>query len=245
MSLVSVRRPASSKSRARGIFFDLGGTLLVNRRDRVFQMFLAEAGQKVDLSMVRLAYASIEPHWLSLYGNRAITPDETVEAYRQKDVLAYRELFHGASPETVEAFTKDARRRWQVIEKSVPYELYPDAEPTLEALLDGGYRLGLVSNAPAGTSEVVGSLGLTRYLSAVVISGAVGYAKPHPEIFRIALRLTGLEPEDTVHVGDIFDSDVLGARSAGIRGILLDRDDLNGGRDCERVRTLLDLPARI
>lgn len=50
----------------------------------------------------------------------------------------------------------------------------------------------------------------------VVTSCEVGVAKPHPEIFRQAARLLGLPPSSILHVGDRWDLDVEGARSAGL-----------------------------
>jgi putative hydrolase of the HAD superfamily len=48
-------------------------------------------------------------------------------------------------------------------------------------------------------------------------------------IFREALRRTGADPASSIHVGDNYIADVLGARAAGIDAILLDRSR-GGGR---------------
>jgi len=39
-------------------------------------------------------------------------------------------------------------------------------------------------------------------------------------------------------VGDLYEADVLGARGAGILGVLIDRDGSHLGMECPRVRTL-------
>ena len=45
--------------------------------------------------------------------------------------------------------------------------------------------------------------------------------KPHREIFDETLRVSGCTPGEVVHIGDSYDTDVVGARSAGIRPVLL------------------------
>ena len=81
-------------------------------------------------------------------------------------------------------------------------------------------------------------LGLTPLFDTIVGSLAVGYEKPHKRIFEIALERLALAPEDVIHVGDMYVSDVVGARRAGIRPVLLDRFDLMPQADCLRVSTL-------
>jgi putative hydrolase of the HAD superfamily len=48
----------------------------------------------------------------------------------------------------------------------------------------------------------------------------VGYIKPNPRIFEIALHDLGAVPEHTVHVGDNPLLDVYGAKASGCRAIL-------------------------
>ena len=47
--------------------------------------------------------------------------------------------------------------------------------------------------------------------------------------------------ETTIHVGDLYYGDVMGARSAGLRGVLLDEANLRPDADCPRVQSLDDL----
>ncbi len=222
----------------KAVFFDLGGTLLVMRRDRIFSKVLSEEGREVDLEKIHSAYVKVESWWLSAYGNRALTPEQTNEAYRDMDAKVFLALFPNEDPAEALRVSKVARLRWPDLERGVPLELYPDAEPLLDKLSRDGYTMALVSNAPPDTAKVVEALGLRRYLKHVVISGVVGYSKPHPEIFRIAMRQAGVQPNQTVHVGDLYESDVVGARNAGIEGVLIDREGTGAAHDCPRVSSL-------
>jgi len=229
----------------RAVFFDLGGTLLVMRRDRIVSKILTEAGYPAEPRDVSSAYFRVEPSWLSIYGERRMTGEETEEAYRQLDAMIFRLLFPGQGPEEADRVSGLTRRLWPVVEKTVPLELYPDAIPTLARLKDERYKLGLISNAPPDTDRTIRTLGLLSYLSVIVVSGVVGVSKPNPEIFRIALGEAGVEAAEAVHVGDIYEADVLGARNAGLRGLLIDRDGLQSGRDCPRMRSLSEVHAHL
>jgi putative hydrolase of the HAD superfamily len=75
----------------------------------------------------------------------------------------------------------------------------------------------------------------------VLVSGVVGVSKPNPEIFRLALAQAEAKPEETVHVGDVYEADVVGARNAGIKGILLDRTGAQRAQDCPCIQGLSEI----
>lgn len=222
----------------KAVFFDFGGTLLVMRRDRIISRILSDAGYPSTSDQVHSAYLRAEPSWLLSYGDKTMTGEETEEAYRQLDAMIFRILFPGEPEDKVRWASGLMRSQWRVVEKSVPLELYPDVVPTLKRLRSDGYTLGLVSNAPPDTVKAINALGLPDYLPTVVVSGIVGVSKPNPEIFRIALKQAGSRPEESIHVGDIYEADVLGARNAGMKGILLDRLGSLSNFDCPRISTL-------
>ena len=74
--------------------------------------------------------------------------------------------------------------------------------------------------------------------TAVIDSALVGHEKPDPRIFTCALERSGASPERTLHVGDLYHADVLGARAAGIHALLLDPFDDWSVDDCERLPDL-------
>jgi len=211
------------------------------RRDRIFRRVLQEEGWEVDLGQVHSAYLKAESWWIPYYAARVLNAEETAEAYRVLDQKVFSILYPGEREPEALRISKLVRKRWPELESEIPLELYPDAEPTLERLVRGDYALGLISNAPADTIRAVEALGLTKYLGTIVISGAVGYTKPHPEIFRIALRRAGVDAAEAIHVGDLYEADVVGARNAGMEGILVDRDSTHLGSDCPRVQNLTEI----
>ena len=96
--------------------------------------------------------------------------------------------------------------------------------------LSGRYVLAVISNAISPWPRLfLEREGLLRYFRAVVISGEVGWRKPHKRIFEIALGRLGLEAGQVAHVGDSPVDDVAGAKGAGMRAILLLRPGYEAG----------------
>ena len=62
--------------------------------------------------------------------------------------------------------------------------------------------------------------------------------KPHREIFDEALRASSCTPDEVVHIGDSYDTDVVGARVAGIRPVLLLRGRARQHNDVEAADDL-------
>lgn len=222
----------------KAVLFDLGGTLLVMRRDRIFRKVLSQEGYRASVAKIHSAYAVVESAWLKRYGYRNLSPEKSMESYRRLDAMAFRQIFPRAPPKEALRMSRLLRKRWPEIGKTVPPKLYPDVEPTLGRLKRRGISLALVSNAPPDTMDLVESLGLQRYFQQFVISGVVGVSKPNPEIFRLALSSVGAGPSETMHVGDVYEADVVGARNAGIMGILIDRDGSARSYDCPQIRSL-------
>ncbi|MGC1403516.1 MAG: HAD family hydrolase, partial [Thermodesulfobacteriota bacterium] len=87
--------------------------------------------------------------------------------------------------------------------------------------LQGRYRLGLLSNfthAPA-VEGLLDQLGLAPFFETVLVSGEIGYRKPHPLVFEMLAENLGFEKHQILYVGDSLDPDVLGATQSGLRPV--------------------------
>ncbi len=87
--------------------------------------------------------------------------------------------------------------------------------------------------------DVCQALGIYQYFSSFVISSEAGFAKPSPEIFEIALNEQGVSAEESLHIGDSIEHDIMGARALGINAVLLDREGSYEHRD--DIRKIKDL----
>jgi len=103
------------------------------------------------------------------------------------------------------------------------WELFPETMDVLSTLRKSGYKLGIISNFDTRVYDVCEKLAIYGYFGSFVISSEAGYAKPSPEIFSMALRKQGVNPSESIHIGDSIEHDIKGARTLGIEAVLLDR----------------------
>lgn len=126
------------------------------------------------------------------------------------------------------------------------WELVPDeVVPALRSLRDRGLYITVVSNANGRLCALLDRLKLATAFDCVLDSHDEGVEKPDPRIFEIALARSGATRDSTIHVGDLYQVDVVGARAAGLRGVLLDQQGLYADADCPRVRSLADLADQV
>jgi putative hydrolase of the HAD superfamily len=126
-----------------------------------------------------------------------------------------------------------AHNLWETVPK--------DVVPLLERLRTAGLRRVVVSNANGTLHGKFERLGLTPYFDAIFDSHLEKVEKPDRRFFEIALARSGAVPGTTVHVGDFYEIDVVGARNAGLGAVLLDPASVHEGAPCRRVRTLAEL----
>ena len=107
-------------------------------------------------------------------------------------------------------------------ERRASQQAYPWSHAVL-AELRPRYRLGMITNgAPDLQRLKLAGAGVEGLFDPLVISGDLGVGKPEAAIFRHALGHAGVEPHETVMIGDSWQRDVLGAAGVGVRPIWLD-----------------------
>lgn len=213
------------------LFLDAGGVLVFPNWQRVSDA-LAAHGVHVEPGVLSAA----EP-----YAKRRLDTSETMagSADRQRSFpyfnLVLEEAAVPQSAETDAALANlhdyhAAHNLWEIVPADVP--------PALVRLRALGLRLIVISNANGRLHACFDRVGLTGWLDDVFDSHNEGVEKPDPRLFQIAFARTGASPDTTMHVGDLYHVDVVGARSASIRPMLLDPLGLYGDADCPRVPTL-------
>lgn len=98
----------------------------------------------------------------------------------------------------------------------------PAGLPSLLERLRRRYRLAVLSNYPCARSirDSIDEIGITDMFVAIVVSGDVGYVKPHPKPFEAMLSQLEVPPSECVYVGDNWLADVQGAKRMGMGAIL-------------------------
>ncbi len=204
----------------RAVFFDWDGTLVRGRRESppetaatlaaYAKRNLNDAHTAADFERALMA-SSVEPR-----GDKAVAPGIGA-------ILAATFAWLGIA---VSARDIEACSRLVFRAETDHLRLYEDAEPLLLALQRRGYRMGVVSNAvfPGEfMARKANELGIGRLIHTVVSSADVGVKKPAPGIFERALKSAGVGHHEALFVGDTVETDVHGARGAGMRAVLVER----------------------
>ncbi|MEJ2076480.1 MAG: HAD family hydrolase [Acidobacteriota bacterium] len=97
------------------------------------------------------------------------------------------------------------------------FGLFPDTFWTLTEFRKR-YRLGIVTDAQRLFScPELRMLRIEDFFDSIVISSDYGFRKPDPRLFHIALAAMDARPEESAYIGNKYETDLLGAHSAGLR----------------------------
>ncbi|MEJ5946559.1 HAD family hydrolase [Pseudokineococcus basanitobsidens] len=125
---------------------------------------------------------------------------------------------------------------------------YPDVNPALEQLQQAGLATAVLTNGnTAQQKDKLAHIGLLGRVGPVLTSEALGVAKPAPGAFHALcdhLSLPGrVTPQQVLYVGDDHAVDVVGAATAGLHVVHLDRVSAGTPSGASRIETLADLAA--
>ncbi|MFX0067991.1 MAG: HAD family hydrolase [Promethearchaeota archaeon] len=125
-------------------------------------------------------------------------------------------------------------------------DYYEDTLSTLSELRSSNFTLAIVSNTTWGSPatlwrEELRTKRLEDYIETAVFCRDVGWRKPARRIFEFALKKLNAKAQNCVFVGDNPKWDVMGAKSVGIKAILIDRKDRTPGTDEQRITSLSEL----
>lgn len=103
--------------------------------------------------------------------------------------------------------------------------------------------MAVISNWDSRLPGLCEKLGIDGFFETLVVSAIVGYEKPHPKIFRIALERTGVSAEQVLYIGDDPFLDYHAARKVGMRALHLDRYGRFPNHE-DKIQTLQELLER-
>ena len=204
------------------IFFDLDHTLIDTRQQ--YHLGLAKAiettyGRTAPLDFAERFMRSNDKLW-PLYDRRELS---MLELRRQRFVQTWQE--YGVVRSTAEA---DAFQEVYAGTFDDTLFCFPG---TLEMLaeLQSDYRLGIITNgSPDLQDRKMAITGLDKFFPAetVIVSEAIGMAKPHPSVYAAALARLDVSAKESLMVGDNYNNDVLGARRCGLAAVWYAPDPL-------------------
>ena len=227
-----------SHSPIQTVFLDAGGVLIHPNWQRVSDTFTRH-GVTVSASALRDSEPDVKFGIDTAHG-----------VSTTKDSDRGSGLFNGILDRV--GVPRDARRETALSELyayHMEYNLWEDVDPeapaTLDRLRSQGLKLAVVSNANGIVQRAFERVGLKGYFDVICDSQIEGVEKPDPRFFQIVLERTGSRAETTIHVGDLYHVDVVGARRAGLRQLLLDPHGLYEAFDVDRIRSLAELPGYV
>lgn len=219
----------------RAVFLDAGGTLIHPDRGFILDALARQGIQKDEAAFIIADQKAREHRSAELRRLGQQIDDAGSWRIYAARLLAVLECTGSAAASVAAAV--GARHR----EGTLWSHVEPGTAETLAELKGRGYRLGVVSNADGRVQSFLEHVGLMQHLDFVIDSGAVGVEKPDPRIFKLALERAGVGSDEAVHVGDVYEVDVLGARAAGIRPILLLANGVEHPDDVAVIRSLPEL----
>jgi putative hydrolase of the HAD superfamily len=228
----------------RAIFFDVGFTLLAPHPSvmKIVQEACLRQGIDIDVACLRAQQKHAEEYLRSSAKAQPWTwSDETaISEIWTNYFTAMLTPCLADQPERLEACVQEAVRAF---DDAGNYALYPDVLPCLRALHERGLTLGVISDWGVSLSLILRHYDLIAFFDFAVISAQARRAKPDPQLFQTALERADAIPDYTIHIGDSYVLDVLGARSVGITPILLDRRQAHdpAQMDCLVATTLYDV----
>jgi putative hydrolase of the HAD superfamily len=237
------------------VTFDLWSTLIIERPEGVcrtkaerlgkIDTILREEGIFRDTDTISQAYATVGERLVAIWAALCdVSAREQMEMLLEILKVEEREQHSDSLLERlVEAYTLPI-----LDELPVPMDGAPDV---LNLLTARGLRLAVICNTGRTPGKVLriilDRLGMAKHFSVQTFSDELGLRKPRPEIFEHTLRSLNVHPSDALHVGDTLASDIVGARSIGMRAVHLchPRGASPHPGDGETIFSLLDLPKLI
>ncbi len=209
----------------KAIFFDAAGTLFELRKSVGFHYALV--GERIGTPMSATALdRAFEVVWKEMPPRAA-----TGEPREDDDKGWWRELVDRVLDDVLPTMRELDRDNffeiaYEHFAEAGVWQLYPEVVEILESL-HTGFQLAIVSNFDGRLRMILEHLGISKYFRHVFISSELGADKPDPLIYRRALAVSQLRPEEVLHAGDDPERDWRGATAAGLRVFELKRPQIS------------------
>ncbi|MEJ2279004.1 MAG: HAD family hydrolase [Candidatus Lokiarchaeota archaeon] len=201
------------------MYFDLNGTLLkFDSSSEAWNDWLHALYDELHKIGLKLEINEFSLNYDKFFDNLNITKNENCTLYESKIKVLLQKLNLNSKPnEIVRKIANKTVNAWG-------NHLYIQ-ESTIETLLflKKSMKICLISNYdhPPFVYNMVNRFGLQDIFDKIFISGEVGFKKPDPQIFNIALKYFNFKPKEVRYVGDSIE-DYKGAINSGIKPIIIE-----------------------
>jgi HAD superfamily hydrolase (TIGR01509 family) len=218
--IVSSTAPAhSAQPRVKAYLFDIDDTIVDFRHARQAGLAAVQSDfpslQPTPLVELDLDYLAI----VNTVHTRVLRGELTyADAGRERMRRLFAQYALPATPTAIEHAADTYQQSFLVARRAVPGVI-----PLLAALKAEAGIAVVTNNMVAEQQVKLRACGLEPFIDVMVAPDSIGVAKPHPRIFAATLDQLGCAAAEAVMVGDSWQEDILGAQSAGIRAIWLNR----------------------
>ena len=178
----------------KNIIFDFGNVLADWQPHRIAKKFSRSDAE------CELMEAAIFENWAILD-----TGDVTFDQFREGVMNQLPAGLHKTAAELLDT--------WH---QHIPY--VEGMQELIPKLKEAGYRLYLLSNAPAMLKDHLAAFDIMRFFDGAVISGDIKLTKPDQRIYQYILNEYALKPEECLFIDDLIDN-VAAALACGIDSI--------------------------
>jgi putative hydrolase of the HAD superfamily len=198
----------------KAIFFDAVGTLihLTKSVGQHYHLVAQRQGLTLDPNLLETAFVQV---WKEMPLRPAIG-----EPRADDDKDWWRDLVEkmlARIPGTIDPLDRDNffEAAYGHFAEAGVWALYPEVFDSLEKLAPR-FELAIVSNFDGRLRVILEQLAISRFFRHVFVSSEIGADKPDPAIYRRALEISGLSPNQVLHVGDDPERDWAAARAADL-----------------------------
>ena len=240
------------KPKLKGIFFDMGSTLIEfeNSTWNVLNQKCARKGYAFlkNRDLIEIGYDDFLNLLAKEYERRWAESTKTLKEISFEDmavsIFDYLELnlMDGNLSEFMNSYYQPVTDQVTLIKGAVE---------TVRFFKDKKLKTGLISNTIFPEEFHLRELkrfDLFHLFDLILFSSKVGYKKPHPEIFNTALKRLDVQPDSAVFVGDKLEEDIGGAQKVGMKTILVPKE----GRDYSapivpdaKINIISELPDKV
>lgn len=201
------------------VLFDLDDTLFDHTASATAAVrdWVAELGSTATDELLAQWFAIERRHFDSW-----LAGEMTHQEQRRRRLLDFLPLLDRPGPPTeveqdaaFEVYLERYRRNWVA---------FDDARTALEVARSNGWRIGVLTNGKTVQQNAkLAQIGLAGLIDVIATSESLGVGKPAPAAYHLACKALGVEPAETLMIGDNLELDVVAARAAGLTAAHLDR----------------------
>ena len=234
------RVETKERSKIKAIFFDVGDTLISIHPSvgTIYSRVCKDFG--VDLDPVKLQLA-FRKGWRK-FGNLVKKGENRYSIFpggeREWWYRLVCDVLKSCGTDNIDTRLPDAIH--DAFKEEDAWKVYPEVKNVLKRLKDKRLTLAIISNWDSRLYSLLDVLGLKYYFDFILVSSKENIEKPSEDIFRRALNLAQVLPYETFHIGDRLEEDYRGAKTVGIKALLIDRKNRHNG-DVDTIRSLEDV----